>query len=207
MDRAGILDDPAIEGGNIDAARRQPSLQLAGRLGNLDLAVLQGQGIRLVGRLAAMHGTQAGFAGDLRRTTEASHIRMLRVFDRIDGAIARQGLAAAKAEAAARQAFHADGEALVLDLWREGIRSVVWATGYTRRYPWLKLPVLDAKGEIMQWGGVSTYPGLYVLGLTFLRRRRSSFIDGCGLDAAELAPEIKAYLNSSARRPALADSG
>ena len=28
METAGILDDPALEGGNLDAARRQPSLQL-----------------------------------------------------------------------------------------------------------------------------------------------------------------------------------
>ena len=44
METAGILDDPALEGGNLDAARRQPSLQLVGRPDNrdLDLGVLTG---------------------------------------------------------------------------------------------------------------------------------------------------------------------
>jgi putative flavoprotein involved in K+ transport len=49
---------------------------------------------------------------------------------------------------------------------------------------------------------VTASPGLYVLGLTFMRRRRSSFIDGCGLDADDLAPIVKAHLDVSVRRVA-----
>ncbi len=36
-------------------------------------------------------------------------------------------------------------------------------------------------------GGITTSPGLYVLGLQFLRRRNSNFIDGVGIDAEELS--------------------
>jgi putative flavoprotein involved in K+ transport len=74
-----------------------------------------------------------------------------------------------------------------VDLTREGIRTIVWATGYRRTYPWLSLPVLDEHGEIRHSGGVTPVPGLYVLGLNFLRRRKSSFIDGAGEDAREIA--------------------
>ena len=42
-------------------------------------------------------------------------------------------------------------------------------------------------------------PGLYVLGLNFLRRRRSHFIDGVGFDAAELAQDIQCHLAVSHR--------
>ena len=42
-------------------------------------------------------------------------------------------------------------------------------------------------------------PGLYVLGLNFLRRRRSHFIDGVGFDAAELAQDIQCHLAVSYR--------
>jgi putative flavoprotein involved in K+ transport len=62
--------------------------------------------------------------------------------------------------------------------------------------------VLDGRGEIVHRGGVTASPGLYVLGLTFLRRRRSSFIDGCGLDADDLAPIVKAHLDVSVRQVA-----
>ena len=94
METAGILDDPALEGGNLDAARRQPSLQLVGRPDNrdLDLGVLVRLGVRLVGRLTAIDGGIAKFADDLDRTTKASHVRMLRILDRIDGCIGDRGL-------------------------------------------------------------------------------------------------------------------
>ena len=49
---------------------------------------------------------------------------------------------------------------------------------------------------------MTSLPGLYVIGLTFLRRRRSSFIDGCGLDAEDLAPTVKARLGISVKEAA-----
>jgi putative flavoprotein involved in K+ transport len=204
LETTGILDDRALESGNLEAARRQPSLQLVGSPANrdLDLGVLSRQGIRLTGRLAAMNGTKAQFSGDLERTTATSHRRMLRIFDRIDDCIKSRGFNAPAADPAARTPFLAAGNPLTLDLRREGIRAVVWATGYVRHYPWLKVPVLDGRGEIIHRGGVTTSPGLYVLGLVYLRRRRSSFIDGCGLDAEELGPVIKAHLDLPERQVA-----
>jgi putative flavoprotein involved in K+ transport len=204
MDTAGILDDPAVESGNLDAARRQPSLQLVGSPDNrdLDLRTLSRQGVRLLGRLAAIDGMKVEFSGDLARTTTDSHTRLTRVLDRIDDCIKSRRLDAPAADPAVRIPFLPTSKPLTLDLRRERIRSVVWATGYARRYPWLKAPVLDGRGEIVHRGGVTSAPGLYVLGLTFLRRRRSSFIDGCGLDAAELAPTIKAYLDLAGRQVA-----
>ena len=120
METTGILDDPALESGNLDAARRQPSLQLVGRPDNrdLDLGILQAQGIRLVGRLAAVEGTSAKFNDDLASTTSASHSRMLRILDRIDGAIMSRGLRAGATEPSARIPFRATGGGVTLDLKR-----------------------------------------------------------------------------------------
>jgi putative flavoprotein involved in K+ transport len=204
MKMAGILDDPAVEGASLTASRRQPSPQLVGHPRNRDLGLAEvcRQGVRLVGRLAAIEGTKVQFSGDLLQTTTSSHARMLRTFDRIDGFIESRRLDVPAAEPAVRTPFLANSDALTLDLRREGIRSVVWATGYVRRYPWLKAPVLDGRGEIIHRGGVTASHGLFVLGLTFLRRRRSSFIDGCGLDADDLAPIIKAHLDLSYRQVA-----
>ena len=77
-----------------------------------------------------------------------------------------------------------------LDLRAEGIDTIVWATGYRRSYPWLKIPVLDERGEIRHRGGVTEEPGLYVLGLRFQRRKGSNLIDGVGNDAAELTRHL-----------------
>ena len=64
------------------------------------------------------------------------------------------------------------------------IKTIIWATGYRPEYPWLHIPVLDAKGGVRHVGGVTPVPGLYVMGTTFLRRRKSTLIVGAGDDAA-----------------------
>jgi putative flavoprotein involved in K+ transport len=127
---------------------------------------------------------------------------MVRMLDRIDDCIERNKLDVPAADPAARVPFITASESLTLDLQQASIGAVVWATGYARRYPWLKAPVLDSHGEIIHRGGITALPGLFVLGLTFLRRRRSPFIDGCGLDAEELAPIVNAHLSAPAKQVA-----
>ena len=89
-----------------------------------------------------------------------------------------------------------------VDLKAAGIDTVVWATGFTRRYPWLRVPVLDAEGEIRQRGGITPVPGLFVLGMHFQRRRKSAFIDGVGGDAEFLADHIARRARSMCTRRA-----
>ena len=50
--------------------------------------------------------------------------------------------------------------------------------------------MLDRKGRIMHEGGVVRAPGMYVLGLPFLRRRKSTLIDGAAADAADLSDHL-----------------
>jgi putative flavoprotein involved in K+ transport len=204
FDLAGILDDPALETGNLKAARRQPSLQLVGGPfpRDLNLGTLYAQGVRMVGRLSGLDGTAATFARDLQATTTASHDRMARTLNRVDAFIHSHAIIAPPADPEHLRPIILSNPQTTIDLKREGIRSIIWATGYTRRYPWLKLPVLDADGEISHRGGVASFPGIFALGLTFLRRRRSNFIDGCGMDAEDLAPEIARYLDHATARVA-----
>ena len=89
-----------------------------------------------------------------------------------------------------------------LDLRAAGVTTILWATGFRRSYPWLQLPVVSDQGEIRHQGGVTPEPGLYVLGLHFLRRRKSAFIDGVGDDARALAAHLEGFI--AGRRPAVA---
>jgi putative flavoprotein involved in K+ transport len=89
------------------------------------------------------------------------------------------------------------------DLQSAGITSIVWATGYRRRYDWLELPILDRRGEITQYRGVTPVPGVYVLGQRFQHYRSSNFIDGVGRDALAVAEHITA---TPARRELLASA-
>jgi putative flavoprotein involved in K+ transport len=84
-----------------------------------------------------------------------------------------------------------------MDLQSEGIRTVLWATGYRPDYSWLDVPVLDRKGRLRHQGGVVDAPGMYVLGLPFLRKRKSSLIDGAGEDADVLSAHLAGYLGGA----------
>ena len=125
---------------------------------------------------------------------------MMRTLARIDAALDRaEGRSAAGDAARAIAPFIATGGIGELDLQAAGIRTVIWATGYVRHYPWLAVPVLDGRGEIVHHGGITPAPGLYALGLRYMRRRRSHFISGCGRDAEELAQDIAVRLRARAR--------
>ena len=57
------------------------------------------------------------------------------------------------------------------------------------------MPVLDRKGYVRHDGGVVTdSPGMYIIGMPFLRRRKSTLIDGVGDDARDLSDHLAAYL-------------
>jgi putative flavoprotein involved in K+ transport len=199
LDAMGVFDETSRAVRDLDAARRQPSLQLVGRpdRATLDLRVLQARGVRLAGRLAAVDGSRARFADDLVASTAAADARLARVLQRVDAFVEQSGHAADPAEPFEPFLWPRPAPETI-DLQAEGIRSVVWATGFTRRYPWLQVPVLDAGGEIRHDGGVTAAPGLYVIGLYFMRRRKSSFIDGVGEDARELAGLLAAGLRLAA---------
>ena len=195
LDTMGVLDESAEDVFDIEVSRRQPSLQLVGRPDHrtLDLPILQDRGVRLAGRATRTEGSRVSFADDLVSQTVAADARLARLLQRIDGYVDRAGLAVEVGEAEPFVPFHWPAPAPTeIDLQAEGIRTVLWATGFRRRYPWLKVPVLDGTGEIRHDGGVTPSPGLYVIGHNFLRRRKSTFIDGVGDDARDLAAHIAA---------------
>jgi putative flavoprotein involved in K+ transport len=197
LDAMGVLDESTGDVHDLAASRAQPSLQLVGRRETLDLPALEARGVRLVGRLVGAEGDRVSFADDLVAHTAAADARLARLLQRIDVFAARTGLDTPPAEPF-RPFVWPTPAPTALDLRAEGIRSVVWATGFRRLYPWLKVPVLDERGEIRHEGGVTPFPGLYVIGLYFLRRRKSSFIDGVGADAMEITAQLAAHLRRAA---------
>lgn len=192
LDRLGVLSQSADAVHAIDVARRQPSLQLVGRAdhSSLDVGMLHDRGVRVVGRVRDIAGHHVALADDLVATTAAADIKMAEIQTRIDGFIAANGWPAEQPERFRPTWPIATETPDRLDLRSEGINTVIWATGYRRAYPWLRVPVLDARGEIIQEGGFTPAFGLYVLGMNFQRRRNSGFIDGVGADAWVIAEQI-----------------
>ena len=200
LDRAGILDDSEDDVYDISASRRQPSFQLVGRPdhASLDLPILQSRGVQIVGHITGIDDGVATFADDLVATTVASDAKLAVLLARLDNFADESGLSR---EVDRPEPFEPSWQrftetAASVDLVKSRIETVVWATGYHRRYPWLRVPVLEERGEIIHRGGVTPHPGLFVVGLRFQIRRNSNFIDGVGKDAAVLSRLVAAHLDS-----------
>ena len=196
LDAAGVLDTRWDEVGDLARARREPSLQLVGTADrrSIDLQSVFGRGVRLAGRGLAAQGGLVRFADDLPASSGAADARQVRLLDRLDRYAERTGLAPELLPVDRPDPVRVPPGPASLDLRAEGITTVLWATGFRRHHPWLEVPVLDERGEIRHDGGVADWPGLYVLGLPFLRRRRSTFLDGFGGDAADLAAHLVGHL-------------
>ena len=199
MDAAGVLDERYDEIEDIRRARKVPSLQLAGTPGRatLDLNALTDIGVKLIGRLAGINGGKAQFSGSLRNQCALSDLKMGRLLDTIDEWATDNGLDG-EVEAPHRlpPTRVADAPPLGMDLTDGAIRTIVWATGFRPDFSWLDAPVLDRKGQVRHDGGVVTEsPGLYLMGMQFLRRRKSALIDGAGPDARDLGAHLAGYLD------------
>jgi putative flavoprotein involved in K+ transport len=192
LDTLGVLGKPVEDVHAIEVSRHQPSLQLVGRSdhSSLDVGMLQERGVRLVGRVLGISGYEVRLADDLIASTAAADIKMAEILTRIDRHIAASGLPAEDSEPFRSTWPLTTSAPERLDLKSEGIQTVIWATGCRRAYPWLQVPVLDRRGEIVHSGGFTPAFGLYVLGMNFQRRRNSSFIDGVGADAWKIAEQI-----------------
>lgn len=198
MDTVGLLDDRYDEVADIVRARRLPSLQLVGspERRDLDLNSLHQAGVQLVGRFAGVAGTSAQFSGSFANQCTSADLKLGRLLDNIDAFAAANGLDRELTEAERPRPTEVPAGATTLDL--TDVDTVIWATGFRPDYPWLPDHLLDRKGAIRHDGGVMEAPGMYVLGLPFTRRRKSSFIDGVGPDSKDLSAHLAGHLDSLA---------
>jgi putative flavoprotein involved in K+ transport len=206
MDAAGVLDERYDEVDDINRARSVPSLQLTGSTERrmTDLNALTAIGVKLIGRLAGINDGKAQFSGSLRNVCALSDLKMNRLLNTIDEWATDNGLddtvdpphrfAPTEVEAS---------PPLALDLTSGTIKTILWATGFHPDYSYLEVPVLDRKGRVCHDGGVVEAPGMYLMGIQFLRRRKSALIDGAGDDARDLSAHLASYLDqqSAAARP------
>jgi len=203
MDVAGVLDDRYDEIDDVNRARNVPSLQLAGSTDRrtVDLNRLTGLGVRLVGRLAAIADGRAQFSGSLRNQCELSDLKMNRLLDRIDAWATEHGIDGKVGPPHRFEPTRVDAvPPLGIPLRGGEIRTVLWAAGYRPDYSWLHVPVLDRKGRVRHDGGVVHSTGMYLMGLPFLRRRKSSLIDGAAADAHDLCKHLAGCLDHGTAR-------
>jgi len=204
MDAAGVLNERYDEVDDIVRARNVPSLQLAGspERRTVDLNSLTRIGVRLIGRLAGIVNGKAQFSGSLRNHCAMADLKMNRLLATIDEWATANGLDGEVDPAHRLEPSEVEASPpLGLDLTRGEIKTIVWATGFRPDYSWLDVPVFDRKGRVRHDGGIVDAPGMYLMGIPFLRRRKSSLIDGAGDDARDLSAHLASYLSGRTSVP------
>jgi len=201
MDAIGAMNMRYDAIDDIQRARHLPSLQLVGTPDHVtvDLNSLRKASVELVGRLVGLRDGKAQFSGSLANFCALADLKMNRLLASIDDWVTASGLDQHVPAPERFEPTMLEPETkLSLDLVSAGIGTVIWATGFRPDYSWLDVPVLDRKGRIRHDGGIVAAPGMYVMGLPFMRQRKSSFIDGAGDDAADLAAHLSQNLANAA---------
>jgi putative flavoprotein involved in K+ transport len=189
LQETGELDEPVTSLAS-PSARLGANLQATGHGGGHDLhyRTLRRMGVTLLGHFLGAQGRRARFAPDLGDSVAWSDQRNARLMDHIRKLAAERGLPSPQIPRP--EPFRAEAPEL-LDL--SGFGAVVFAGGFRPDYEsWVQCPgAFDEFGFPIHADGASTVaPGLYFVGIHFLRKRKSSLLIGVGEDAAIVAREI-----------------
>jgi putative flavoprotein involved in K+ transport len=187
----GFLDAPV---GSLPtpAARLAANAQATGHRGGHDLhyRTLQKLGVTLLGHFLGADGRHARFAQDLGQSVAWGDERNAQLMGLVRDLVAERGLP--PPEIPEPQPL----DARVPDeLNLNGFGGVIFASGFRPDYEsWVHCPgAFDELGfPIHDEGASTTTPGLYFVGVHFLRKRKSSLLLGVGEDAAIVARNIAA---------------
>ena len=170
-------------------ARLIANVQTTGRDGGHDLhyRVLQAMGVHLLGHLVGVDGSRASFAPDLAQSVAFGDARWADLRNLLRKELPAKGLTVPELPEPAP--FRADPP-LEVDL--EGFGAVIFTSGFRPDYSrWVHFAAFDEHGFPLCDEGASTVvPGLYFVGVHFLRKRKSSLMWGVGEDAAIVARSI-----------------
>lgn len=187
--------------GKWDAAAMEPgtehvTIAVSGAKGGktIDFRELANKGMTLVGLTKSFDNGKITFQNDLLTNLKNGDDNYLSLLDEADAYIESNKLDLPE-EPNARKVF-ADAECITnpileLDMAEEGITSIIWATGFSSDYSWLKIGAVDKDGRPLHHRGVTPETGFYFLGLPWLSRRGSSFIWGVWHDAKYIADQIE----------------
>ncbi len=185
----GFLDAP-VSSLPSPAARLAANVQASGAGGGHDLhyRTLRKMGVTLLGHFVGADGRRARFAPDLGESVAWGDERNAQLTDLVRKLVAERGMP--MPEIPEPEPFNADAPE---ELNLSGFGAVVFAGGFRPDYDsWVRFPgAFDELGFPVHEEGASTVaPGLYFVGVHFLRKRKSSLLNGVGEDAAIVARQI-----------------
>jgi len=159
----------------------------------MDFHRLGGEGVTLTGRTSGYDDGVLSFSSDLQENLAAGDANYNELLDMADAYVTRTGIDLPQ-EPEARERFPAPdcltNPIRSINLAKEGVTSIIWATGFRQDFKWLKADAFDAKGAPIHQRGLSVEPDIYFLGLPWQSRRGSSFLWGVWHDAKHIADQI-----------------
>lgn len=170
----------------------------------IDFRRLAAQGMMLAGMTGAYRDGSLSFADDLGRNLDRGDQNYLSLLDEADAFVARNGLDLPRepdARILGPQVDCVTNPLRELDLRAANVTTIIWATGFTSDYSWLRVNAFDDVGRPKHQRGVSPEKGIYFLGLPWLSGRGSSFIWGVWHDAKYVADHIAIQDNYLAYKP------
>lgn len=187
-----------VESGFMDRTPDKLPSPLARLLGNpqatghdggrdLNFRVLHAMGVELLGRYVGAAGSRMHFADDLAASVDFGDARLADFLKFVETSCAAKGTAAPAFEMPRPLRIKTRTE---LDIAHDQIGSVIWTSGYRPDYGWVKFPVFDDMGFPQQVDGCTTVPGLYFMGVHWMRKNKSSILYGVGEDAEVVARHI-----------------
>jgi len=184
------------------AARLTANILATGHGGghDLHLRTLRDAGVTLLGHFLGAEGRRARFADDLDESVAWGDDRFRDFMGLVRKLAAQRGLPTPSIP----EPGPFNGEAFE-DLDLAGVGVVIFAGGFRPDFRWVQIAgAFDDLGfPIHADGASSAAPGLYFVGVHFLRTRRSSLLCGVGEDAAVVARQI---VSARGSRPAQASS-
>jgi putative flavoprotein involved in K+ transport len=189
----GYYDMPVHEHPQKERVRAKANHYVTGRDGgrDIDLRKFALEGMQLHGRLLEVRGSTLIFGDDLQRNLDQADTVAESIKNTIDKFIAERGIDA-PIEARYVPVWQPENEARELDYTHAGIRSVIWSMGYRTDYSWIEVPVFDGKGYPSHERGVTSFPGVYFLGLPWQYTWGSGRFSGVARDARFLAERVAA---------------
>ncbi len=171
------------------AARLFGNPQTTGHDGGHDLnyRTLHATGIELLGRFVGANASTLHFADDLSESVDFGDARWADIRGWIDRLCARTDITTPDYDIPPPMRIKTRTE---IDVVREGVGTVIWTSGFRPDYSWVKFPIFDAMGFPEQVDGQTSVPGLYFMGVHWMRKNKSAILYGVGEDAEVVARHI-----------------
>lgn len=192
LDDLGQYDLPVEQHPLKEKVRKNANHYLTGRDGgrDIDLRKFALEGMSLYGRVRDCKEGKMRFANDLETNLDNADRVYNGICGIIDDHIAKNSIDAPQTPHY-RPVWHPHDTPAELDLKNAGITNIIWTTGFRADWSWVELPIFDGAGYPTHKRGVTSMPGVYVLGLPWLFTWGSGRFVGIGRDAEYLASQLK----------------